>query len=427
MTYRCSRIPRALLAVAIALLFSPPAGARSLFRNLIVSGSEMSGNQTNSLLDVPDLFDEDELLALFLTSNPLLDGFSAQLDLRGLPTALEWTPGLVPGQGTLRFEIMDVLNISFSGGTLEEDLKEFEEWLKGNLDDPNAPQDLVTDFLQAIVANSPVEPVAGNPNSMMTRMTGHDFMLGGEGPFIHSDSRIPDASDQTGLGILAGYASAGPYDQQLLELPFDHRFNMRFAPNWSILLSIPITATFTQGRWTAMGSLGLGFQYRPFDWWALTPMFRLGAVGSLDVGAASLLYSGTLTSDIHFDLARVAGGLRGMTLGITNQGGYSATIDGIPIGDFELNYGLENGVFRNGGYVRGAFGQSAWGWKFYGNDTRWAGTDLFLDSSAEIGVALLRVGSVASMWPYESVNLNVGYVGDFDAWNGVTIGLRGRF
>ena len=62
-----------------------------------------------------------------------------------------------------------------------------------------------------------------------------------------------------------------------------------------------------------------------------------------------------------------------------------------------------------------------------GNDTRWAGTDLFLDSSAEIGVALLRLGSVASMWPYESVNLNVGYVGDFDAWNGVTVGLRGRF
>jgi len=423
-----ARFRRPLLALAISLLFALPAGSRSLFRNQITSGPEAASNATNKLTEVPDLFDEDTLQELFTISNPVLNGFTSQLDLRGLPSLIAWS-GLAggPGQATLTFEILDVIEVSFSGSTLQEGLDQFEEWLKGNLDGPNAPQDLLTDALQALVRSSPVEPVAGNPNSMMTRMTGHDFMLGSEGPFIHSDQRIPDASDQTGIGLFAGYASAGPYDQELLELPFDHRFNLRFAPNWSILLSFPITATFTEGQWSAMGSLGLGFQYRPFDWWALTPILRLGAVGSIDVGAASLLYSGTLTSDIHFDLARASDALAGITLGITNQLGYSQTIDGIPIGDYELNYGLENGVFRNGGYLRGTFGRSAWGWRFYGNDTRWAGSDLFLDSSAEIGLALLRIGSVASQWPYESLSLSAAYTGDFDAWNGITVGLRGRF
>jgi hypothetical protein len=417
----------ALLAALIALLCALPAGARSLFEARIRVGSETEKNVTNSLREVPDLLDGTALLELFPTWTPLQD-FVATLDLRGLPAEVRWDAGPVIGSSTLTFSVPGVIpEITFTTGTLEEDLAQLEDWLKGILDDPNAPQDLLTRFLQAVVANSPVEPVAGNPNSMMTRMTGHDFMLGSEGPFIHSDRRIPDAPDQTGLGLHAGYASAGPYDQELLELPLDHRFNLRAAPNWSVLLSFPITATFTEGQWTAMGSLGLGFQYRPFDWWALTPMFRLGAVGSLDVGAASLLYSGTLTSDIHFDLARFRGGLRGITLGITNQAGFSETVDGITIGDFKLDYDLTNGVFRNGGYVRSTFGNSAWGWRFYGNDTRWAGSDLFLDSSAEIGLALLRIGSVGSKWAYESLSLSAAYVGDFDQWNGITVGLRGRF
>jgi DNA-directed RNA polymerase subunit K/omega len=33
-------------------------------------------------------------------------------------------------------------------------------------------------------------------------------------------------------------------------------------------------------------------------------MFRLGASGSIDVGAAAFLYSATLNSDIHFPLSR---------------------------------------------------------------------------------------------------------------------------
>jgi hypothetical protein len=442
MTQRCLVTRRAWIAVTIFVLCAAPAGAQKLFEARVgvfdnasptsASPSFSSSTGTNKLREVPDIIDEsalDDLFSGVTDFNPLFDGLAVGYDLRGLPAIVEWDPA-IGGQGALSVIVPGVIErgqLTFSAGSFEEDLEAFEEWLKGNVDGPNSPQNLLTDLLQALVASSPVEPVAGNPNSMMTRMTGHDFMLGGEGPFIHSDGRIPDAPDQTGLGLYAGYASAGPYDQELLELPFDHRFNLRSAPNWSILLSIPITATFTEGQWTAMGSLGLGFQYRPFDWWALTPMFRVGAVGSLDVGAAALLYSGTLTSDIHFDLARASNGLSGITLGITNQAGFSETVDGITIGDFNLDYDLTNGVFRNGGYLRGAFGKGAWGWKFYGNDTRWAGSELFLDSSAEIGVALLRIGSVGSKWPYESLNLSAGYVGDFDQWNGVTIGLRGRF
>jgi hypothetical protein len=83
-------------------------------------------------------------------------------------------------------------------------------------------------------------------------------------------------------------------------------------------------------------------------------------------------------------------------------------------------------VFRNGGYVRGTFGQSGWGWRFFGNDTRFSGSDLFFQSHADIGAAVLRAGNAAGFL-YESLSLDVSYFGDFDAYNGISLMLRGRF
>jgi hypothetical protein len=259
-------------------------------------------------------------------------------------------------------------------------------------------------------------------------MTGQDFKLGSEGPFIRSDRRIPDAPAQTGIGLLAAYSNVsirGSLDVETLELPFDHRFNLRRFPNVSLLFSLPITATFTNRKWSVMGSVGLGFQYRPFEWWALTPMFRLGASGSIDVGAAAFLYSATLNSDIHFPLARFVDGTPEVEFHIVNQLGISESL-GFEIGDFKIDYDLQNGVFRNGGYVRGLFGQSRWGWRFFGHDTRFSGDDLFFQSHADIGLALLRAGDAAGFF-YESLALETAYFGDFDAYNGISLQLRGRF
>ncbi len=139
-----------------------------------------------------------------------------------------------------------------------------------------------------------------------------------------------------------------------------------------------------------------------------------------------MLYSFTANSDVQVPLARLDDALGGIQLHVTNQAGFAQTADGIQIGDLELDYDLTNQLFRNGGYITGAIGQSAWGWKFYGSDTRWSGDELFVDAHAEIGLALLRLGSAAG-FPYESVSLSAGYLGDFDAYNGGSLMLRGRF
>jgi hypothetical protein len=149
-------------------------------------------------------------------------------------------------------------------------------------------------------------------------------------------------------------------------------------------------------------------------------------VGSIDVGAAALLYSGTLTSDIHFDLGRFFDGVGGIEVHVVNQGGFAQTADGVTIGDFELDYDLTNGVFRNGGSVTAALGDSAFGVRFFGHDVRWAGDDLYLESHAEIGLSLVRAAEAAG-FPYDAVGLSVSYLGNFGDYDGVAVMLRGRF
>jgi hypothetical protein len=428
--YRAASVlTRALLLVLSILLLANSASARRLWEARIQTGSAEQKDGTNALRDLPDIFDTDNLVELFGAYDPRNDPLLAKLDLRGLPALIRWDDVNfvltidVPGVPQLTFDSPPT-----STDPLEEAFEKFEDWLHGDFDAPGAASAALTAFLQALVAESPVDPVAGNPNSLMSRMTGHDYKLGGEGPFIYSDRRIPDAPDQTGIGLLFNYASVdirGNLDVETLELPFDHRFNLRRFPNLSLLFSFPLTATFTNREWSVMGSIGLGFQYRPFEWWALTPMFRLGASGSIDVGAAAFLYSATLNSDIHFPLSRFVDGTPEVEVHIVNQLGISESL-GFEIGDFKIDYDLSNGVFRNGGYVRGTFGQSGWGWRFFGNDTRFSGSDLFFQSHADIGAAVLRAGNAAGFL-YESLSLDVSYFGDFDAYNGISLMLRGRF
>lgn len=428
-----SGVARTLLAASLFLLLADAAAARRLWEAQILVGGAAEKDGTNALRELPDIFDTDSLTELFGAYDPTSQPLSAKLDLRGLPAVIDWTTPSAPNQPyllTVNIPGVPLLTFGSSDSTdpLEDALDKFEDWLHGDFDGPGAASAALTSFLQELVAESPVDPVAGNPNSLMSRMTGHDYKLGSEGPFIYSDSRIPDAPDQTGIGLLFNYASVGirgNLDVETLELPFDHRFNLRRFPNLSLLFSLPLTATFTNGEWSVMGSIGLGFQYRPFEWWALTPMFRIGASGSIDVGAAAFLYSATLNSDIHFPLSRFVDGTPEVEVHIVNQLGISGSL-GFEIGDFKIDYDLQNGVFRNGGYVRGTFGQSGWGWRFFGNDTRFSGSDLFFQSYADIGAAVLRAGNAAGFL-YESLSLDVSYFGDFDAYNGVSIMLRGRF
>jgi hypothetical protein len=408
-----------VLVLTSAVLLPPAAAqARELFTSSLVVGSEEVSDGTNSLTSVPDLFTEDKIDALLGSDfDPLTDSFAATLDLRGVPAFVAWDPS---GGINLVFGVQGIFEVEFQATTYEEALDQLEAWFKGDFESDLASQDALTLLLQALVAQSPVDPFAGNPNSLQSRMLSWDYRLGTEGPFTSGDDPLDPATNLVGLGVEYGHFKGGDFSGELLELPLGYRFNFR-NPKWSLLMNLPLTASFTEGQWSVLASGALGAQYRPTDWWALTPLLRIGGAGSIDVGALGVLYGFTLTN--HMRLYE----WRGIQLTMGNMGGFTKSIDGIAVGDYTFSYDLTNPVLRNGGALQGEFallGRRT-GWKIFGSNMLLFGDELFAESQNEVGAQLSTIATVGEK-PYEAIGFSVSYL-FAENYDALSLRLRFRF
>lgn len=403
-----------LLGLASGLLLSGAASARDLFTLGLAVDGEVATIGTNRLREVPDLFDTDSLVKLFPGYTPVSD-VTAGVDIRGLPARIDF-------QGNaLRLQVGGAgLDLLFDGGSRDASVQQFQDWLEGQGGGPGSFGKAFTSLVQALVEYSPVDPVAGNPNSLESRMFAADWNMGTRGPVFSGSAGGSEVENLFSASLAGGSYDAGPWSVYSVDLWLNE------AVNWdrvSLLLDLPITATATEGAWTGMGSGGLGLQLRPLPWWALTPALRFGGVGSIDVGGLALMYSGTLTSQIRIPLGPLA-------LGITNMGGLAKTVDGIEFDGLEFSYHLTNWAVRNGGYLEGSLGSvevlgGQLGWRLSGSDVRFFGDALYMDSYFELGASLGSWGRVGA-GPFERVSLGVSYLGG-RSYDGIQLAFGGRF
>lgn len=406
----------------LLVLIVPLSGqAKQLYITVItVDGTDTAREGTNSLLKVTDFFNNTTLEDLFpnYTEASSVDGV---LDFRGVGTLVQFESNStelifrIPGRD---FEVR------FDGETRDESKDMFEEWLKGNVDTESAPKKSLTRLLQIAVADSPVDPVAGNPNSLFTRMILDDFNQGITGPFISSNTPIPGQKNNFNIGAEVGAFNAGPYKGQIFNVPIGYKWNLKSIPKLSLIVDFPVTLTRTETAWSYMVSLGLGAQYRPTKWWSLTPMARVGGVGSFDVGALAFPVSGTLTNYFHYQFPTTH-------LGWASQGGAITTIDGIEIADWDLSYELTNYVWRNGGDLLQQMDFKILGnqaaFKLFLNHTKFWGNELYLESFFDMGVGLASIEKLDYTF-VERLNLAFTYsVGVDDSYQNYGVKLTYRF
>ena len=411
-----------ILSLITSLVFlAPSLYAKQLYITIItVDGVDTAREGTNSLLKVTDFFNNTSLEDLFpdYTETSSVVGL---LDFRGVGTVVQFESNStelifrIPGKD---FEVR------FDGETRNESKDMFEEWFKGNVNTTEAPRKSLTRLLQIVVANSPVDPVAGNPNSLFTRMILADFNQGITGPFISSSNPIPGQKNNFSIGAEVGSFNAGPYKGEAFSVPISYKWNMKSVPKLSLIVDFPITLTRTETAWSYMASLGLGAQYRPTKWWSLTPMARLGGVGSFDVGALAFPISGTLTNYFHYQFPKTH-------LGWASQGGAITTIDGIEISGWDLSYELTNYVWRNGGDLLQEIDFKVLGnqaaFKFFLNHTKFWGNELYLESFFDMGVGLATIKKLDYTF-IEKMNLSFNFsVGVDDSYQNYGMKVSYRF
>lgn len=329
-------------------------------------------NETRGFESIIDLFDryEDGTLDSIISGYNDTQASSGQIDFRGIPMTLAFDDNAV-----LTFNVpdADINNLTFDGGSQEKSFKLLKDWLKDNKDG------LMKKILKAGVEKTPYDMVAGNPNSLMATMTDTSFQRAGGGVLGNFVSYISPNASRHSFDF-----DGDTKDATVYSLPLAKTFKFGDS-GYALLFDMPLTYADIEGSVSYAAQLGLGLKIPVVDnnsvKWNLIPAGRVGAIGSEDMLSGGILYSGTLTSDLQIPVGE-------FTYGLTNMVGYIRDYS-LKVDDYEIEYDLQNTVFKNGVSVRWDFADK---WALNGSYayTFYTGSELFIDDYHDTGLALIR-------------------------------------
>lgn len=261
----------------------------------------------------------------------------------------------------------------------------------GNVEDlkdylKNTGGDILNRLQQLLAKSSPIDPIAGNPSSMQSRMVGDDF----DRNFIQSASNIKTATtgeaapvnNLTSLGMSYGNYSQAGINSSVVTLPLSYTTRSDIDPRRQLTFYAPITVSDAAGAKSYGINLGVSYRIPVNDDWALTPALGYGISGSVDLGSAAAMLAASLTSQYTwkmngFDLAM------GNMVGLYQSSKFS-------VGDYSFDPKISNTVLRNG--LMASIPTVVMGQKmaleFSYINTVYTGTELYSNQYNEIGVTL---------------------------------------
>lgn len=284
------------------------------------------------------------------------------------------------------------LNIveNFTGGTREEAAQALFNYLTGS--------GLLSDLSQELAKSSPTDPVAGNPNSLMSTMAAAEY----EQAFTNDFSNIssPDASvspagtvstttassterlTQLGMGLELGSMNQGGTRVRNITVPLSYSIRNDIDPRRQLLLRMPITILDVEGAKAYHVGLGASYRFPMNASWTLVPSFSYAVTASSDLGSAAQLLTGGVTSTYYWRKP-------GYDVGIGNMLGYITTLP-FSYQGYDYDPDISNTVLRNG--VMWSVPKVISGRKMYletsVTDTRYFGSELYADNYQELRFSL---------------------------------------
>ena len=365
-----------------------------------VAGSDTITSGTSSsplgFTSVSDLFAKSTDAGLNQV-NPLYNTNSAaviRFGYRGLPIVLQTydlTGAAIAVSAGLNVSTTSV-SLLIPGLSLQPIIFNAQSTRDANVEDlktflKNSGGDILNRLQQLLVKQSAIDPIAGNPSSMQSRMVSDDF----DRNFTQFATNIRDVggpidggtvNNLVGIGISYGNYSQAGLNSSVVTLPLSYTFRPDLNPSRQLTIYAPITVTEVAGAKSYGINLGASYRLPINDNWALTPAFGYGISGSVDLGSAAAMMSASLTSQYtlrmsSYDLAF------GNMVGLYQSSKFTA-------GDYSFDPQIRNTVYRNG--VMASFPTNVMGRKMafevsYVN-TIFTGTELYSNQTNEIGVTL---------------------------------------
>lgn len=344
----------------------------------------------------------------------ILPGYDPQaataltLEVRGLPTVAYYPEN----SSTLLFTVPSLgIDLSFYGQTRDESKNAFRDFLKGE------GESILTRLLRGLVAETPIDPVAGNPNSLVAGMAQADFSM-------PATATLSARTFDVGLAI--GQSDASGFVTNQLAIPFQWKWTPRQDPRFIVVVDAPIRYLEVEGGRVYDLALGVGVDTLLLDRpeapalrWSITPALRLGAVGSEDLGSFQTVYSAASTSKLQYARGDLLYSLDNM-IGIYRTG--RAT------GGHTGEYDVQNMIFKNGFAVEGSSPFKLLGdptsWELQYVNTQITGDPWFIDNYNELVFTVgTRRGAGLEEWRLLRFGAKCTFADDFNAFE-LVLGYR---
>lgn len=343
---------------------SAPANNNIFNATLCVDG-QVASIGSNNIQDIIDAIDTAQLRQQFPSYDAAVSAGAFQLDVRGLPVTLDYAQNSTQ----LAFSVPSLgINETFEGGSRDASNDLFEDYIKQNGED----------ILRELLRVSAVDPLAGNPASLLSQMVGGDYEAGADPAY---DTLGPGSA--FGVGARFGSYGLDQFTQNVYTLPMSYTYT--FANHDKLIVRLPLTYIEVEGATAYRGQLGLSYKKNIVSRWALTPSFGYGIAGSTDLGSLGHLLSLSVTSDLLlFDNGR-------FSLSMGNLLGYYMTMP-LRIGDFNVDYNLKNTITRNGLLLSMPLQKRYWDREFsldfFVTGTWFFGDALYNDNYQEVGISI---------------------------------------
>ena len=380
------------LAIVLLTALSTSTMAASLFSVEISVGT--GHPKVFSFSDVESAFeqiDEKELRAAFPSYTDTSMAM-AKVDFRGLEMNFRFESNT----SELVFEAPSLdIEQTFKGSDRDDSIDELVDFLK------DEGGDLLNRIQAELIEVSPVDPIAGNPGSMMGSMVSSQFETGfvdqttnvsGAEPSTDRDEPATDSGDVSDdpdnlihISPRFGRLTAGGRTSNVFTLPLGYSFRFKERNQKGLRevgLLFPVTWAKVEGGESYAASLGANLTYGVSERWSLSPAMGLGLAGSLDLGAAGGIGSVSLTSAWRLPFGE-------SFLNVGNMIGYYETLD-IEIGSYSYDPGVSNTVLRNGVMlsVPSMMGGRKVSRELWVIDTRFFGSALYSEYYQEYGISI---------------------------------------
>ncbi|MGE4317660.1 MAG: hypothetical protein AB7E96_02045 [Deferribacterales bacterium] len=323
----------------------------------------------DSVEDMIDELDTDQILSHFAGYDEDTSSADVEMNFRGVPITLSFATNStklilsIPSIGVYE---------EFNGSDRDDSVDMLKDWFEKD------GGDALTALQKELISETPSDPIAGNPSSLMSRMVSMDFDQA-----VNPDSAVEingETKSDINANMISVFAKYGNYTtdgvktkEYAIPLAYTIRFNNT---KNTLAIRMPISMVSVEDSKAYNLGLGLALGYYVNDRWKLTPSVGYGAVGSIDMGSVGQIISGSLTSVYTFKLKK-------FDILMGNMLGHYKTIP-FKTGDYSIDPDIQNTVLRNGlNFVIPV--SKATSLELFGTDTRYYGSDLFIDTYNEVG------------------------------------------